>query len=215
MYKRTKKILKEISEQELLISKLRRHFLNDKIDLDDFNDLKKEYKEVLDFLNEHLTLVNERLIDSRTLKNVGQLTEHESNVFELYENQDVAGKRYIIELFTPTSFNQITKELNPLQINQALSMITSYSGYSVVLDYSKRQTLQQISTRVFSDRKVSIVQAIKILKKNGIETNEKQVKEILDFLYLLAKMHSNKNAQDTLIDNTTGRGYRTSNHHLG
>ncbi|TJZ53681.1 PTS sugar transporter subunit IIBC [Sphingobacterium olei] len=74
--------------------------------------------------------------------------------------------------------------------------------------------MQQISTRVFSDRKVSIVQAIKILKKNGIETNEKQVKEILDFLYLLAKMHSNKNAQDTLIDNTTGKGYRTSKHHL-
>lgn len=197
-----KRILKEISGQELLMSKLRRYFLDDKIDLDDFNDLKKEYKEMLDFFNEQLTLVNERLISSHALKNVVGLTGEGSDVFELYKNQDVAGKRYIIELFTPTSFNQITRELDPLQINQAISMITSYGGHGVVIEHTKKQTLQQIPTRVFSDRKVSIAQSIKILKKNGIETNERQITEIIDFLYLLAKMYNNQNIRDALIDNT-------------
>jgi hypothetical protein len=42
---------------------------------------------------------------------------------------------------------------------------------------------------------------MKILKKNGIETNEEQTKEILDFLYLLAKMDRDRSAQDGLVDN--------------
>lgn len=198
-----KKILRNISEQELLISKLRRYFLDDKIDLDDFNDLKKQYKELLDFLNEKLMLVNERLIIREALR---KIEGEKSDVFALYENQDVAGKRYIIELFTPTSFNPITKELNPLQINQALSLITICGEYRVIIDYTKHQNLQQVSTRVFSDRKISIAQAMKILKKNGINTNEKQTKEILDFLFLLAKTNFDRNVQDP-IDNIPERRY--------
>ncbi len=42
--KEQKEILKEISDQELLISKTRRHFIQNKIDFEDFNDLKGEYK---------------------------------------------------------------------------------------------------------------------------------------------------------------------------
>ncbi len=52
--------------------------------------------------------------------------------------------------------------------------------------------MQQVSYNkpgAFSDRKVSVDRAIKILSNNGIDVNEKQVKVILDFLYLLAKMH--------------------------
>jgi hypothetical protein len=39
----------------------------------------------------------------------------------------------------------------------------------------------------FLDRQVSVDQAIKILKRNGIQANEEQACIILDFLYLLAK----------------------------
>ena len=53
----------------------------------------------------------------------------------------------------------------------------------------------------FSDRKVSIIQAMKILKKNGIETNEEQAEEILNFLYLLAKVQSVRSSQDTSVYN--------------
>ncbi|ATP56346.1 hypothetical protein CPT03_07605 [Pedobacter ginsengisoli] len=119
------KIHKEISEQELLISKIRRHFLEEKIDFNDFSELKKECKEVLGFLNEKLTLTNERLSNCYVVKCDEKLMGGESSVLKLYKNQDVAGMKFIIELFTPSSFNPVTKELNPLQINQALSMITT------------------------------------------------------------------------------------------
>lgn len=42
---------------------------------------------------------------------------------------------------------------------------------------------------------------MKILRNNGIETNEEQAKEILDFVYLLAKMHHDQSSQDALVDN--------------
>lgn len=69
--------------QELLISKIRTHYVLDKIDFDDFNDLKKEYKEMLNFLNEQLALVNERLISCYTNNDVGKLKGRGSNVFAL------------------------------------------------------------------------------------------------------------------------------------
>jgi hypothetical protein len=41
---------------------------------------------------------------------------------------------------------------------------------------------------IFSDRKISVDQARKILRNSSIETNEVQTKVILNFLYLFAKM---------------------------
>jgi site-specific DNA recombinase len=121
-----KKILQDISKQELLLLKVRRHFLQDKIDIDDFNDLKKEYKEQLSSLNDQLTAVEEKLIICLESKDAGEINQQENSVFELYRNQDVAGKRYIIDLFTPVSINPVTKDLGPLQINQAISMVIDY-----------------------------------------------------------------------------------------
>ena len=194
-----KKILKEISDQDLLISKTRRHFIQNKIDFEDFKDLKTEYKQVMDFLNERLTLVNESLTNCYTGKNIKDLKGIENDVLTLYKSQDVTGKRYIIELFTPLSFDPVTKKLNPLQINQAISMIISYSDqYITRTNFLNSKTIDQISNRgprFFSDRKVSVNQAMKILKKNGIETSVAQVKEILDFLYIFTKVYSNRDVQ--------------------
>jgi len=121
-----KKILQDISKQELLLLKVRRHFLQDKIDIDDFNDLKKEYKEELSSFNDQLAAVEEKLIICLESKDVGEIIQQENSVFELYRNQDVAGKRYIIDLLTPVSINPVTKDLGPLQINQAISMVIDY-----------------------------------------------------------------------------------------
>jgi hypothetical protein len=44
----------------------------------------------------------------------------------------------------------------------------------------------------FSNRKITVNQAIKILKHNGIKTNEDHAAIILDFLYLIAKTYSPK-----------------------
>lgn len=194
-----KNILIEISDQELLISKTWRHFIQNKIDFEDFKDLKTEYKQVMDFLNNQLTLVNESLTNCNAGKNIEDLKGSENNVLTLYKSQDVAGKQYIIELFTPLSFDPITKKLNHLQINQAISMIITYSDQYVTSTNSiNNKTIDQISNnkpRVFTDRKVSINQAMKIFKKNSIETSVPQAKEILDFLYTFTKLYSKQDTQ--------------------
>ena len=46
----------------------------------------------------------------------------------------------------------------------------------------------------FVDRKVSNRQTISLLEKNGIEVNEEDAAAILNFLYLMAKIHNKKNA---------------------
>ena len=51
-------------------------------------------------------------------------------------------------------------------------------------------TLQQkniIKTKAFSNRKVSVDEAIKVLRQRGTEVSEDEAIVILDFLYLLAK----------------------------
>ncbi|MGX5683254.1 PTS sugar transporter subunit IIBC [Chryseobacterium cucumeris] len=42
----------------------------------------------------------------------------------------------------------------------------------------------------FIDRNVSVAQAIIILAKNGVQVNEKEAKDILELLYLVAKTYS-------------------------
>lgn len=46
----------------------------------------------------------------------------------------------------------------------------------------------------FVDRKVSNKQTIMLLDKKGIEVNEEDAAVILNFLYLMAKIHNKKNA---------------------
>ncbi len=57
------------------------------------------------------------------------------------------------------------------------------------------KTIDQIPNskpRIFSDRSISVNQAMKILKKNGIEASVVQAKEILDFLNVFTKIYSNQ-----------------------
>ena len=61
--------------------------------------------------------------------------------------------------------------------------------------------MEQIKNKIpmlFSSRKVSTNQAIKVLKRNGIHVNEDQAIVILDFLYLLAKTYSSVESQEFL-----------------
>jgi site-specific DNA recombinase len=201
-----KEILENISAHDLLISKVRRHFIQDKIDLDDFNALKKEYKEVLNYLKDQLRIVNEKLACCQSSKDINGIKGYGQNIFALYENQDPSGKLCIIELFTPFSINPLTKKLYPLQISNALTTITTYSGYhnkSInTLSHHPIERIPNNKTRIFLDRKISFNQTIKILKKNGIETSEEYAKEILDFLYLLAKMLPDQSSKTTSVDNT-------------
>jgi hypothetical protein len=42
----------------------------------------------------------------------------------------------------------------------------------------------------FSVRKVSVEQAMRSLKRNGVQVNKEKAEVILDFLYLIAKTYS-------------------------
>lgn len=186
------KIMEEISKQEILLSKARRHFLEDRIDFDDFNDLKKEYKELLKILNDKLAIIDEALIGYQAVKCTEEIDPGENNILKLYQHQDISGKTHIIDLFTPGSINPVTKKLNSLHINQALSMITLVANKKLKLDFPKatpRQTTSQSRYGMLSDRKISTSQTIKILKNNGINVDVDQAKTIIDFLYLFAKAY--------------------------
>lgn len=45
------------------------------------------------------------------------------------------------------------------------------------------------NVKAFSSRKVSIEQAIRVLRRNGIHVNKEKAGIILDFLYLIAKTY--------------------------
>jgi len=58
--------------------------------------------------------------------------------------------------------------------------------------------MQQIKNKIpaiFSSRKVSVDQAIKLLNKNGVRVDENQAAIILDFLYLFAKTYNKVNVE--------------------
>ncbi|MEF9478968.1 hypothetical protein OWR28_15720 [Chryseobacterium sp. 1B4] len=59
----------------------------------------------------------------------------------------------------------------------------------------------------FIDRTVSVEQAIIILAKNGVQVNEKEAKDILELLYLVAKTYNKSKEKKAL----TLRRIRTLN----
>ena len=52
----------------------------------------------------------------------------------------------------------------------------------------------------FSVRKVSVDQAIKVLRRNGIRANKEEAEIILDFLYLIAKTYKNRQDVELTTD---------------
>ena len=57
--------------------------------------------------------------------------------------------------------------------------------------YIQMQLISNKTQKRFSSKRGSVDQAIKILKRNGIQTNEDQAGVILNFLYLIAQTCNN------------------------
>lgn len=49
------------------------------------------------------------------------------------------------------------------------------------------KAMSNAKPKAFSNRRISIDQAIRVLRRNGIQASEDQARIILDFLYLMAK----------------------------
>lgn len=121
-----KEILDDISKQQLLMSKARKYFLNDKIDFDDFTKLKKEHNAVLTVLNNQLINVTAKLFHCS--RNTNGWSYSQSTILQSYKYQDIVGKRNLIGLFTPSTVDPFTRRLDPLKVNSTLSLILEYKG---------------------------------------------------------------------------------------
>lgn len=116
-----KKILDDISKQELYISKARKFFLDEKIDFDDFNELKKEHNKVLDQLNHHLNSITKKLVGCDQNNNLWP--DFDFNILRAYKEQGIKEKRDIVSLFTPTSISPTKIDIDSLKINEVISLI--------------------------------------------------------------------------------------------
>ena len=119
-----KKILSDISSKSLHISKVRKYFLDEKIDFDDFSRLKEEHNKILRQLNSQLNRISQKLAGCDLNDNLWP--DIDFNVFQSYKNQDIKGKRDIISLLMPESINPATANIDSLKINKALSLIVEY-----------------------------------------------------------------------------------------
>lgn len=119
-----KKILGSITKQHFHISKVRRFFLDEKIDFDDFSKLKKEHNAVMSQLTQQLNTLKQKLTDCNNNNNLWP--DSHFNVFRSYKEQDVTGKRDIVSLCMPGSINTTTKSIDYLKIDEVISRIVKY-----------------------------------------------------------------------------------------
>jgi site-specific DNA recombinase len=119
-----KKILSDISKQKLRISKARKYLLDDKIEFDDFREIKKEHNDVLSQLNLQLNSVTQKLTNCDLNNNFWP--DINSSVFRSFKEQNIKGKRDIINLIMPTSINPFSVKIDSLKIHDVLSLIVEY-----------------------------------------------------------------------------------------
>jgi site-specific DNA recombinase len=119
-----KKLLSDISKQEQHITKARKYLLDDKIEFDDFMELKKQHNDMLSQLNLQLNSATQKLTDCDRNNNVWP--DANSSVFRSFKEQNIKGKRDIINLITPTSINPSTVKIDSLKIHDVLSLIIEY-----------------------------------------------------------------------------------------
>lgn len=116
-----KLILRQISEQELLLSQARKFFLKGKIEADDFRKVKKEYSNISGALNIELCKIDTESFERDDSEIISE--RYITNLLYCYRNQDIADKRNIINFITPVDVNAENSTLNPPKLNEALSKI--------------------------------------------------------------------------------------------
>jgi flagellar motility protein MotE (MotC chaperone) len=109
-------LLKQLEEQESLISKARKLFVDDKLKLDDFRELKKEYQNISDILKKEFNSVIDKLkhIDQQ----IANARKSIEDVFHVYQFMDPADKKQIVSLIPPAEVNIQTGDV-AIQMNSA------------------------------------------------------------------------------------------------
>lgn len=112
-------ILNELEQETNFMLKVRKRFIEDKIDHDDFISLKTEHREKQEALNDKLSETDERIRNNEFNSTLEQ-DYIKSDIFFSYKHQDVIGKRHLTSFFRPTSINPSNMNFDPLNIDPAL-----------------------------------------------------------------------------------------------
>jgi len=112
-------LLNELEKEANFILKVRKLFIEDKIDHDDFISLKSEHKEKQGALHDKLLETDERIRDNEFNSSIEQ-DYVKSDIFFSYKRQDIIGKRHLISFFRPTSINPTSKVFDSLDIDPSL-----------------------------------------------------------------------------------------------
>lgn len=113
-------ISKQLEEQEDLLSKARRLFVNNLLKFDDFREMKKEYQKNSLCLKSELESVMTKLksIDKQhQFKDMSLI-----NIFQGYNNLDVADRKHLVNLIPPITPDFKTGAIS-LDLNSTLSKI--------------------------------------------------------------------------------------------
>jgi site-specific DNA recombinase len=177
-----KLLLKELENQQLLISRARRLFVSNKLKFEDFREVKKECQLMEEKFGMELSTNTTKL---RRLDQKFKTTNIDFiYVFNRYSELATDDKKLILSMISPVNVNIKNGDLS-LRLNSALSKILVKKSYNVfeLIDSDDQSTS-------FTDKKYSIRQAISTLAKSNIIVNDSEAKVILQFLYVAAKTYS-------------------------
>lgn len=183
------RLLRQLEEQESVISKARKLFVAGLLNFDDFSEIKREYRDVSGTLKKELDTVVVQLarIDRRSKIARRSL----ANIFSEFPDMDIANKKLVVSMISPIGVDLSTGNISLLP-NETISKIFAPMGQLPLLFGQTAQHLVPMTTTAsgtshFKDRKVSIERATAILTKTGVQVEDNEVAAILDFLYHIAK----------------------------
>lgn len=113
-------IFRQLEEQELMMSKVRKLFVADRLKFDDFSAIKKECNGMIDSFKKELKSVNIEIDD--IIQNSGHASRSFKNIFGNFESLNTADKKQLVNLIPPSKINFRTGELY-LELSSALSKI--------------------------------------------------------------------------------------------
>lgn len=111
---------KQLEEQELMMSKVRRLFVEDRLKFDDFSAIKKECTGMIDGFKKELKSVNLEI--NGIVQNSEQAIRSFKNIFGNFQSLNTSDKKQLVSLIPPSKINFQTGELY-LELSSALSKI--------------------------------------------------------------------------------------------
>jgi DNA invertase Pin-like site-specific DNA recombinase len=113
-------LLKQLEEQESVLSKARKLFVADKLKFDDFSELKKECQTLAGSLKKELDVNTRKL---RCINQQCKLADRSFvDIFNGYLDLDIVDKKQVVNLIPPSNFDIRTGEVS-VKLSNALSKI--------------------------------------------------------------------------------------------